>query len=469
MIKAAKSKSFMAELKVMTLWPRIKFLSPILASSFLWLNAAWPISMSPDSTDIWNQVKTGSFNDAHPILYGYFIKAISLNGSSLVSVSIFQLIMTLILLFQILKILNPNRSLQRNSYIVSFLLLTPFFGAMFTTLWKDVPHTIFILLGLLQIRKVKSFVSITSAFSVALLTIGASLRHEGPIVLLLCAILVLILQSLRREIWNNLNGKTIALLLIFTAFLSVSLHQIVLNASNTPATSRSLSGLGATGALGYTTNFYPNLVTPEGRVAIAKISSGESFLGFQDCKSINAFFYSPGFDHSEYEKQWKTILREYVRSFPSAWPHLIYAQMCRTSAFLPPPISMGSGYKNWTILSIYTPNQQGIVSASPVPEARNLIFYWRAMWESRGQLIAWPGLLGLYIFLRHSRTRNSKNEQNEYFKSAQIIGPYLFSQLLFLAIFAPAQDNRYALIVQWIAVILIVSDLETRMRRNNRR
>jgi hypothetical protein len=443
----------------------------IIVPCILWVNGAWPISMTSDSTDIWNQIQTNNLNDAHPLMYAYFVKFLSWNGASLVSVAIVQVLLMIFLLFKLTFLLLPRFSLKARSCLVGFLLMTPHFGAMAVTLWKDTPYAVFILLGLIYVSEKKTLSNKRFILSGLVLTIGISMRHEGSSILFILSLTILALSFKGMDQLKAKLYRKIALLIAIACFSSSTLHQVVLKLNDVQATSRSFAMSGAFAELGYVASMYPQEMSQANYNLVRTISDGASFEGLKDCRSTNGFAFSEGFKPSEFAKKWKEVLRAYVETLPTGWNHYLYSHICRTANFLPPPISIGPGYRSWTVLNIYELNPQGLKNASPIPPLRDLLLAWRQAWESRSSLVAWPGLFLMLFLMLRSRFRDEIKEADGSSDTFTILSLMIVMQWLFLAIFAGAQDTRYANIIIWVTSVMVLGRLvawaSTKMKSKN--
>jgi hypothetical protein len=355
-----------------------------------------------------------------------------------------------------MSVFVPQLKLQIRFLIVAGLLLTPYFGAMGTTLWKDTPYAIFILLGLIHATENINRGLRHKIVSIFLITLGISMRHEGIIIMILF-FLILCLKILiqKKHHLKNASKQLIPIVLV-SACLSYGFHQIVLVSQNIKPAPKSSIVMGMLGELGYVASYYPEKLSPTTLNLLSTISSGSSYAGFQDCRSINGFVFSQGFDFKVLEKNWTKVLSAYFTSMPRAWKDFFYAHVCRTASFLPPPVSTGPGYRSWTVLNIYEINPQGLKNMSPIVEMRELMLNWRSGWESRSQIIAWPGLFILIFFMkRRSFTQNMPigGPANSVFQNLAVL---VLAQWIFLIALAGAQDTRYANIILWVTIILLM-------------
>lgn len=417
----------------------IPFLLLVLVNVF-WLISSWPMSMSPDSLDVWEQVKNGVYRNDHPVTYTIFVKIFSLGGNFLPLVSAVQLmLLSAGILFACFTIL---RNFPVSMFITSIIMLAPTAGALATTLWKDVPFTSLILIGSSLVVKNFNFIG------VIFLSIGASFRHNGWLLLLTIAILIALLlifrnNLLKRYLWILITAST-------ASFLIIIMSAKLMDAK--PA-STWLTWSPALADLAYIASRTPNDAS-EIHETVALFSTGDSLTRSADCTSINGMVFSDGFKKNNLDKHLGKILQEFLTLVRSNPQLILRLHLCRAQAFIPPPISSGPSYFYWTQMIIIEPNDFKLTPNPPFPFIRELGLKIWGLWDSDLKLLLWPGLVTLissFAFLINIKSRLKQRGEIWTFWIIAMWGA-LFSIIPWSA----AQDFRYALFSYLIAQIFIL-------------
>ncbi|WP_144023706.1 DUF6020 family protein [Paenibacillus sp. FSL H8-0548] len=189
---------------------RIFVYSLIISSVYsLYLLAYYPGTMSSDSIDQWNQVLTESFNDAHPIVHTLFIWLFTRLWLSPAIIAIIQLILMSLLMGYSVYYLEKLglKKMYRNS-LLAFYSLSPTYGIMSITIWKDIPFSISI--AFLTVLLVKIYASkgqwlyskTNQYLLIAILISVYFFRHNG-VLSVVGSLIVLII------FYRNLIGKLI--------------------------------------------------------------------------------------------------------------------------------------------------------------------------------------------------------------------------------------------------------------------
>ncbi|MFY0477652.1 hypothetical protein [Achromobacter marplatensis] len=193
------------------------------------LAAYWPAQMSPDSIDQWRQIVHGYYADAHPIMSTFLYKLAYLIYPAPQAAALFQIIAFTAVTWFFLKEAMAW-GVHRNVAAVSMVIF-PLFPANFmlvTTLWKDVPFTIgIILLSTLAAREVRRNLTLTWGSIVAMSLAGIltfGVRHNGIIIVVLFFVLLFVFAKGRRS-KLRVGGALLAQLAVFliskTLLLSV--------------------------------------------------------------------------------------------------------------------------------------------------------------------------------------------------------------------------------------------------------
>ena len=414
----------------------------LISSVIFWLIVSWPINMSPDSLDIWSQIKENSFSNSHPVTYTLFVKFFSLNGRSLVIVSLVQLLLFSIAIYFTSLTINSNKKISK--LITVLIVLIPTGGSFATTLWKDVPFTSFLLIGfsvLLNNRIRTKYI-----FAILFLTVGASFRHNGFFLLLVICVLIIIIKYF----YNDVINYRLIVTLISSAFFSILLIQSLVKIMDAKPASEWLTWSPMLADLAYVASRTENTNSNEIHELVSTYSRDVSLERAADCTSVNGLIFSEGFDDSNLQNNLKSIQREYLKFLYNQPEIFSRLHLCRANSFIPPPFSSGPNYFYWTQLQIIQPNDFGLIQNSPIKLLRNLGLVFWDIWNENSKLLLWPGF---FAFISLFCLTN--------FTSKAI--PYWFviswGSLLSLIPWSNAQDFRYAEFSYSIFLILIFSKL----------
>jgi len=415
----------------------------LLSVNLFWLLASWPISMSPDSLDVWGQVQSDDYRNDHPVTYTIFVKIFSLGGTFLPLVSAVQL---LVLSSGILlTTYTLSKNLNLSTYITSIIMLTPTAGALATTLWKDVPFVGLILIGLaLLIRK-------SNFFGLFTLTLGASFRHNGWLMLFTIAGIILIAAIFKNKylihyFWKIFSAGAMSFLIIISASRLIDAK---------PA-STWLTWSPAMADLAYLASRTPNDASNI-HETVALFSSGDSLARSADCTNVNGLIFSSGFNQSELDRKMNQIIREYIKLIKSDPGLVLRLHLCRAQAFIPPPFSTGPSYYYWTQMIIIQPNDFDLIPNPPIQKIREMGLALWTFWDSNLKILLWPGLISLIsslIFLVNLLRRSNFNNESWIFWFLT-----MWAALFSVIPWSNAQDFRYALLSYLIAQIFILLTL----------
>ena len=414
----------------------------LVATILFWWIVSWPINMSPDSLDIWSQIKNNSYTNSHPVTYTIFVKIISINGTSLSLVSLVQLCLFTFAIYLTSFSLTSNKKISK--FITTLIILIPTGGSFATTLWKDVPFTSFLLLGfsLLAFNKVKKNYILAFSF----LTIGASFRHNGFFLLLVICLIMLIIKIIYKKLVNPITISII----ILSSIMSIFLLQTVVKVIDAKPIAPWLTWSPMLADLAYVASRTENTNLNEIHEIVSTYSKDTSLQLAADCTSVNGLIFSEGFDDTKLISNLPKIQKEYLKFIYNSPEIFSRLHFCRANSFIPPPFSKGPNYYYWTQLQIIQPNNFGLQQNSPIKLIRNIgIILWD-IWNENGNLLLWPGLFALLSLFCVNQ-----------FKSRVV--PYWliisWSSLLSLIPWSNAQDFRYAEFSYSVFLILIFSKL----------
>lgn len=438
------------------------FIGLIVANLF-WFLSSFPATMSVDSVLVWNEVKAGDFSNTHTLAFEVYVWILSLGGRFLFLVSIAQLALTSAVVYRYISFFCQEKYNSRTLInLTSIIVLTPFAGANAVTLWKDIPFTLLILLGVLQLinneQNLKSHLT-----GIALIGFGASFRKEGFIMLLI------ILLSLVFILFVVKQGKKsiIRVLIVFLGafLLSASLSSLSSFLDEDSKRSSWVKYAAMLHDLEWVANSNPSLLVEEDLRILNLISSELSANRSRDCLSVNGLVYSSGFSEHFANFYSRDIPKMWLRAVNSpAANEIAKVRYCRNSAFLPFPIGtpLANGY--WVdhgSLGTFEDKNPLINLFS------KLSLFWIFAWSGNGSIIAWPGihicslLVLLFVHLRFNMAS----------KKSYLLSILAIARLLTLLFVGVAQDYRYQYLTILISVILITkfsADVWFKLGRNYR-
>lgn len=147
-----------------------------------------PALMTSDSLDQWRQAMTGHFNDAHPLLYGFFFKAIISLGGGAAAAALTQLGFFAASAGWLIAV--TRRATGAPSWTgaagATLLALYPMTTLTAVTLWKDVPYTAAVValtalvVGAVFLERPRLKTAGGVAALAGLMFLSMSMRHNGP-------------------------------------------------------------------------------------------------------------------------------------------------------------------------------------------------------------------------------------------------------------------------------------------------
>jgi hypothetical protein len=419
----------------------------LLAANLFWLLSSYPATMSVDSVLVWNEVKTGDFSVTHTLAFEVYVWLLSLGGKYLFLVSTFQLALTSTVVFQYISFFCRGKySSKVVVNLTSIIVFTPFAGANAVTLWKDIPFTLLILLGTLQLIKSELNYK-TYLIGGALIGFGALFRREGFVLFFIMfstlTVFLFFVKQGRKTIFK------LAIVFLGTFLFSASLSSLSSSFVGDSKSSSWVKYAAMLHDLEWIANSDPSLLGEKDLRILNLISSGLSASRSTDCLSVNGLVYSSGF--SEH------FANFYSRDIPKMWfkavnssaaNEIAKVRYCRNSAFLPVPIGspLANGY--WV-----DHGSLGTFEAkNPVMNIfSKLGLFWIFAWSGNGSIVAWPGIhicsLLVLVFV-HVRI-------NKASKKSYLLSILAFARLLTLLLVGVAQDYRYQYMTTLISVILL--------------
>lgn len=422
--------------------------APGLLMGLLWFLHDFPARMSSDSITTWDQVINAGYHNDHPVFYTFYVKILSMDGRYVWMVALFQIYLTVFILQRIFKSFDFNSVTL--SILIFLSILTPVFGAFVTTIWKDVPFSLFLLLSAVYAKNylINRSNRDLAKFAV-LLTIGISFRHNGW--LLAIAIIpvgFLVLRTIAR-----IKGlKKIGLVVACSILASQLISNALIVATDTVREEKFLSYLSFATDLAYISSAHPDSSTPEIDRLVATFSTGDSFTGAANCTGVGYMIIPDGFLKNGLEQNSKEILTVWLKSTTSKLNLILEARKCRALPFLPPPLINHPVHPTWLANGIYQPNEFALSPQKVALPFIGLLSSWEKLWQKYALIVAWPGALGLFGTLilgiiPRGRTKTSS------FLLGKILIVLVWSTLLPLSVIALAPDYRYAATAQFVGII----------------
>ena len=120
----------------------------------------YPAILTPDSYEALRQVielDTSGYNFAVVTPASIiFWKVLSINANFLFGIPLIQSFLIYLALFMWNSILLPRKDKKTSFLITGLMYLTPFFGPLAVTIWKDVPYIAITMIGLAVLTKLKA-------------------------------------------------------------------------------------------------------------------------------------------------------------------------------------------------------------------------------------------------------------------------------------------------------------------------
>ena len=421
----------------------------------------YPAIFTPDSYEAWakvinwNNISGESAVTTLPSIL--FLKVFSLNGRLIVGVTIMQSILIYYAIYVWLKILTPIINKNTRLLMAGLLFLTPFFGPLAVTVWKDVPYIAFTMIGLAKITILR-----TSRFQknlgYILMILGATFRHEGFFILAVTAV-ILILPHFFLKFHRRISvyGGCILRLFICSAF-----SLLITNATNHLFDFDSPGNFYKTQSffldLEYVHSNFPEKLPNEIRDELEKISTKKSLTGYSSCSDTQNFFSSDF--NLDYANQiaWKMPKYWFDALNSNAREELISARICRSSSNLPPFFANKPIASFWPTVGM-SPNDL----KPDRPFVIERVFYpagwlWAKIWQINGNLVGWPGVhlsIILFFFVLRS-VRSDKDVFRIENISMFIPVSFLTARSLVLFCTVASQEFRYFAHVYFISLPLIL-------------
>jgi hypothetical protein len=234
--------------------------------------------------------------------------------------------------------------------------------------------------------------------------------------------------------------STITLCLTIASFCNFGLPKIL--KSEPDPTAKFSSVLPFFHDIAYAIAKDPNHVPESAKIDIYKVIGQEGVEASLNCGSIWAIAASPGFDWAKGDEIASDVMQNWIKTLKSsASGSLLRGHFCRTSAFIPFPISLGpSPGWVWTNLGINNDSGYSLKQELVFPKVTELGNYLNTSLLTNFYLINWPGFVFSFVlvnfFVRKKRTRVET-------------GLVLVSSIreLILVVLAPSQEFRFAFLL----------------------
>ncbi len=311
-------------------------------STFLY----WPAQMSPDSLTQWHQIVTKSYNDAHPVL------------STLLYASLYHLyphpqiiILSQAILFSVVIGIGFNelKNWGVNKY---FLFAAAFLFSAFpptflliSTLWKDIPFTIGILLLTifsLRIARLNWHIDYKSLAAICIAGILVfTMRHNGIAIVAPYFLLLLVCVK------GRINKIKISSVLAFQLFLFVFSKTILLSLLGAAPIGQHYKAIYAVHVIGAMEKSNVKL-DDEGQKLVNTILPQSSWQSQYNCKSVVPLFWDKNISYDFLSKN-STQINKLAFKMILANPFVFLKHQACVTSFV------------WRI----TPNQDDYLTISP--------------------------------------------------------------------------------------------------------
>jgi hypothetical protein len=416
--------------------------------NFFWVSASAPGVFSPDSIEVWRQIKFWDFNNWHPVTFTIWVWVTSFFGKSVFLAVIFQSLLLATSLVLTFKLVFRQKPWSFAIFCAGVLQWTPFVGQMGVTLWKDIPYTGFLLLSVAVFELNKSRLRIP--LTIFLLSLGSSFRHDGIYVLIILLsglFIFLIWIKVKKVEWKSFGAlsKVLVISFLFTLVINEAIP-VIMSAEPTKHFAKYgplLQDLSATrqlDSIGF---------SESENILISKMVSGDAARGALDCERWDVMAMSPGVNEKLVNESGSTIPKIWTRIlFSKSGDTLIKAHFCRSKAFLP-------GFfipKNWvwTYFAI-DPNSLGI-SRNAWGVSNDVATRMDQAFTLFGRFLGWPGLYLNILIISVLLLRKKPLVGNRAIWILITLGT---SRGILNSLYTTGPYYRYGLLTQLIAIVVL--------------
>jgi hypothetical protein len=418
---------------------------PAIFMALLWLAKDFPARMSSDSITSWDQVINGNYKNDHLVFYTLYLKLLSLDGHIIWLIPVAQIFLTIFMFEKVLRMLGCKPS--RRGLILFVLFLTPIVGGFVVTIWKDVPFTIFVILGgayLAQYIKLESKRDLLLGFF--FFTAGISFRHNGWV--LAFSLIFFVYLFLGLKVPGKLRLK-IAGFVLASIFVSQSISALAIEVTNASREPKYAYSLTFAADLAYIASAYPEKADPELMEIVARFSTGESFEGAKNCTAVGYMIIPQGFNQEGLARNAGKVFSVWVKNLSSNFKLIFDARKCRALPFIPPPLISHPVHPTWLFAGIYEPNSFGLHSNYHKHSVLGLLQNWEDLWQKYALIVAWPaalGFMGVFLNLVLNRRKPHLKEINS------TLNALVLASLVPLWFVTISPDYRFAAIAQFLGI-----------------
>jgi hypothetical protein len=433
----------------------------ILVNAY-WLFSGWPGTFTGDSVMVLDQIKTGLWNDWHPILYTLYYAVITLGGNypglgSLIQV--FLLNIAIILFVRNVTLCSLNFAILFNT----LLLTTPYIGPYSITVWKDVPYLTFTILGLVQIIKVLRLG--VNQFSKKLclfyFVLGASMRHDGPMTLLVSALVFFCFSFLLLRKWfetqkeRKLELTTVSKSLAWAALIGFTIQLATPVLLNAKPKEDSMISMAFLRDLSHIAKNDSGFLDAEEYNLIRSFSDNTSWSFADDCVGPNGYLSPSNFNFDKANLYSLEVLGIWLKHFFSGDAvALLEARACNLSSFSFPILfeNKPNNQVLWTACTVseVAPFDLAAVPTSKSPLKVSLSEFLNSKVCGWPKYLGWPIVFSIFGLIA-STFLFVKTRRIEIL----LLGCVILGRSLILYTFSVAQDFRYALLIHLLAITLI--------------
>lgn len=425
---------------------------PVLLVALLWFAKDYPARMSSDSITSWDQVVNGNYKNDHLVVYTLYLKMVSLNGLALWFVPIFQILLTIFTFDKILRLLKFSRF--RRSLVLFFSFLTPVVGGFIVTIWKDVPFTIFLILGCAYFSQYLKNESKRDGFlGFFYLTFGISFRHNGWVLAIFFIIFIVVFVGKQ---FNRVQRARVAAIVIVSVVTSQVISAIAVQMTNAAREPAYVYSLSFAADLAYIASAHPDKADQKVLDIVSKFSTGESFQGASNCTGVGYLIIPPGFNQDGLADNARKVLMIWVENLPKNFGLIFEARKCRALPFIPPPFIKHPVHPTWLFPGIYEPNSFGLHTTPQQGFIFKALQSWEVLWQKHALIVAWPAALGsIGIFFSFL----IKRKKPETAVILAFLNALIAASLVSLWFVSLSPDYRYAAISQFLGVLIGISGL----------
>jgi uncharacterized membrane protein len=437
----------------------------------------YPAILTPDSYEALRQVialDTSLYNSAVVTPSSIiFWKIFSINANFLFGIPLIQSFLIYLALFMWNSILLPSKDKKTSFLITGLMYLTPFFGPLAVTIWKDVPYIAITMIGLAVLTKLKANdKNLWSHFFLGggLLAFGATFRYEGFLVLLVGSILLFACHYLYRKLFGISVYFKFAFIFFVASIISILLSSGFSKITHIDTPGNFYKTQSFFLDLEYVNSNFPETLPLGIKDVLQKISIERNLVGIKSCTDTQNF-YSSDFDLNYANDEAKNMPKYWLQALSSnAREALIVSRICRSSSVLPLPLSYipESGYWPTTGMSpnLLRPERPFVIERFFYPVG----WVWSKIWGINGNLIAWPGLhfsiIIIFMIFRLQKRNLFRFGMGNVVMAIPMI--FLIARSLILFGTVASQEFRYFAHVYFISIPLLIAFLLNNLRAPNR-